>query len=87
MYAAMENKLVIVRQMLKMGCHINAVNKEGYSALHLGSMYAREPLVSLLLFKDANPSLTGGVSIAMISLTIHFISVAFCSFRGETVEF
>ena len=68
MYAAMENKLIIVRQMIKMGCDINAVNKEGYSALHLGSMYAREPLVSLLLSKGANPSLTGGVSIFLTTL-------------------
>ena len=62
MYAAMENKLVLVRKMIKLGCDVNAVNKEGYSALHLGSMYAREPLVSLLLSHQADPSITGGVS-------------------------
>ena len=67
MYAAMENKLVLVRQIIRLGCDVNAVNKEGYSALHLGSMYAREPLVSLLLSKGANPSLTGGVSIREIT--------------------
>ena len=62
MYAAMENKLILVRKMIKLGCDVNAVNKEGYSALHLGSMYAREPLVSLLLSHHADPSITGGVS-------------------------
>ena len=58
----MENKLILVRKMIKLGCDVNAVNKEGYSALHLGSMYAREPLVSLLLSHHADPSITGGVS-------------------------
>ena len=66
MYAAMENKLILVRKMIKLGCEVNAVNKEGYSALHLGSMYAREPLVSLLLSNQADPSITGGVSVKSI---------------------
>ena len=68
MYAAMENKLILVRKMIKLGCEVNAVNKEGYSALHLGSMYAREPLVSLLLSNQADPSITGGVRIKSIDL-------------------
>ena len=59
----MENELILVRKMIKLGCEVNAVNKEGYSVLHLGSMYAREPLVSLLLSNQADPSITGGVSI------------------------
>ena len=66
MYAAMENKLILVRKMINLGCEVNAVNKEGYSALHLGSMYAREPLVSLLLSNHADPSITGGVGIKSI---------------------
>ena len=61
MYAAMENKLVLVRKMIQLGCEVNAVNKEGYSSLHLGAMYAREPLVALLLSNGANVSITGGV--------------------------
>ena len=67
MYAAMENKLILVRKMIKLGCEVNAVNKEGYSALHLGSMYAREPLVSLLLSNQADPSITGGVGFEYFS--------------------
>ena len=38
-----------------MGCDVHAVNKEGYTALHLGSMYEKEQLVSLLLSHQADP--------------------------------
>ena len=82
MYAAMENKETLVRQMLKLGCEINAVNKEEYSALHLGSMYAREPLVSLLLANEANPNLTGGVSIY-----VHFRRTLFPQIMLRTIKF
>ena len=67
----MENKLILVRKMIKLGCEVNAVNKEGYSALHLGSMYAREPLVSLLLSNQADPSITGGVGIESILFIVN----------------
>ena len=63
MYAAMENKLNLVNDLVKLGCDVNATNKERYTALHLGAMYAREPLVTLLLSKGADVTLTGGVSI------------------------
>ena len=82
MYAAMENKETLVRQMLKLGCEINAVNKEGYSPLHLGSMYAREPLVSLLLSNEANPNLTGGVSIY-----VHIRRALFPQIMLRTIKF
>ena len=65
MYAAMENKLNLVSHMIKLGCDINALNKEGYTALHLGSMYGKEPLVTLLLSKGADPTITAGVSICI----------------------
>ena len=63
MYAAMENKLPLVKQMIMLGCNINSVNNEGYTALHLGSMYAKEALVAFLLTKEADPAITGGVSV------------------------
>ena len=68
MYAAMENKLQLVKQMIMLGCNINSVNNEGYTALHLGSMYAKEALVAFLLTKEADPAKTGGVSV----LKYHF---------------
>ena len=68
MYAAMENKLPLVKQMVMLGCNINSVNNEGYTALHLGSMYAKEALVTFLLAKEADPTITGGVSV----LQYHF---------------
>ena len=68
MYAAMENKLPLVKQMIMLGCNINSVNNEGYTALHLGSMYAKEALVAFLLAEGADPAITGGVSV----LQCHF---------------
>lgn len=68
MYAAMENKLTLFKQMIMLGCNINSVNNEGYTALHLGSMYAKEALVAFLLTKEADPAITGGVSV----LQYHF---------------
>ena len=68
MYAAMENKLPLVKQMIMLGCNINSVNNEGYTALHLGSMYAKEALVAFLLTKEADPAITGGVRV----LKYHF---------------
>ena len=70
MYAAMENKLTLVKQMIMLGCNINSVNNEGYTALHLGSMYAKEALVAFLLTKEADPAITGGVSV----LQYHIVS-------------
>ena len=66
MYAAMENKISLVNSMIKLGCDIQSANKERYTALHLSSMYAKEPTVSLLLLKNADPILSGGVSIFQI---------------------
>ena len=61
MYAAMENKNLLIERMLDMGCDIHAKNKEHYSTLHLASMYSREDTVKLLLAKKADPSVSGGV--------------------------
>ena len=77
MYAAMENKLPLVKQMIMLGCNINSVNNEGYTALHLGSMYAKEVLVAFLLTKEADPAITGGVSVLQyyIDVVSHHICI------------
>ena len=62
MYAAMENRTVLIERMIDMGCDIHAKNKEHYTTLHLASMYSREDTVKLLLSKKADPSVSGGVS-------------------------
>ena len=72
MYAAMENKLPLVKQMIMLGCNINSVNNEGYTALHLGSMYAKEALVAFLLTKEADPAIPGGVSVLQFNLDAFF---------------
>jgi hypothetical protein len=61
MYAAMENKTLLIERMIELGCDINAKNKEHYTTLHLASMYSREDTVKLLLGKKADPSASGGV--------------------------
>ena len=63
MYAAMENRTVLIERMIEMGCDIHAKNKEHYTTLHLASMYSREDTVKLLLSKKADPSVSGGVRI------------------------
>ena len=62
MYAAMENRTILIERMIEMGCDIHAKNKEHYTTLHLASMYSREDTVKLLLSKKADPSNSGGVS-------------------------
>lgn len=61
MYAAMENKTLLIERMIELGCDIHAKNKEHYTTLHLASMYSREDTVKLLLAKKADPSVAGGV--------------------------
>ncbi len=61
MYAAMENRTLLIERMIELGCDIHAKNKEHYTTLHLASMYSREDTVKLLLAKKADPSISGGV--------------------------
>ena len=62
MYAAMENRTLLIERMIELGCDIHAKNKEHYTTLHLASMYSREDTVKLLLSKKADPTAAGGVS-------------------------
>ena len=61
MYAAMENRTLLIERMIELGCDIHAKNKENYTTLHLASMYSREDTVKLLLSKKADPTAAGGV--------------------------
>ena len=47
MYAAMENKTMLIERMIELGCDIHAKNKEHYTTLHLASMYSRQVFVQL----------------------------------------
>lgn len=61
MYAAMENRTLLIDRMIELGCDIHAKNKEQYTTLHLASMYSREDTVKQLLSKKADPTGSGGV--------------------------
>ena len=60
MYATIENKHEFITRLLNLGLSVNATNMEKYTAIHFGSMYAREDTLALLLTKKADLGLTGG---------------------------
>ena len=74
MYAAMENRTLLIERMIELGCDIHAKNKEHYTTLHLASMYSREDTVKLLLSKKADPTAAGGVSSGLYAVDQHGIT-------------
>ena len=79
MYAAMENRTLLIERMIELGCDIHAKNKEHYTTLHLASMYSREDTVKLLLGKKADPAVSGGVKFNLEMIDVFSQMIIFCS--------
>ncbi|KAL7641412.1 UNVERIFIED_CONTAM: hypothetical protein RMT77_008552 [Armadillidium vulgare] len=60
MYAAKDNRNQFIDRLVDLGCDPNAQNKEGWGAIHLAVMYAREETIRALVHKKADVNATGG---------------------------
>ncbi|CAL1267049.1 unnamed protein product, partial [Larinioides sclopetarius] len=55
MYAIKDNKVFMADRFLDMGANINAVAKDGITALHLAVSNVKEDAIRLLLSRKADP--------------------------------
>lgn len=60
MYAARDNRAMIVERLIDLGFDINAQALNGVTALHLACAFAREETIRVLLSGNADPTIKGG---------------------------
>lgn len=60
MYAARDNRAMIVEKLIDLGFDINAQALDGVTALHLACAFAREETIRVLLSGNADPTIKGG---------------------------
>lgn len=60
MYAARDNRAMILEKLIDLGFDINAQALDGVTALHLACAFAREETIRVLLSGNADPTIKGG---------------------------
>lgn len=71
MYAARDNRAIIVEKLIDLGFDINAQALNGVTALHLACAFAREETIRVLLSGNADPTIKGG---SREQMPIHIIA-------------
>lgn len=54
MYAIKDNRIPVADRLLDLGCDVNAVTKEGYTALHMSALHGKDDTIRFLLYKKAD---------------------------------
>lgn len=70
MYAARDNRAIIVEKLIELGFDVNAQALNGVTALHLACAFAREETIRVLLSSNADPTIKGG---AKEQMAIHIL--------------
>lgn len=71
MYAARDNRAMIVEKLIDLGFDINAQALDGVTALHLACAFAREETIRVILSGNADPTIKGG---ARDQMPIHILA-------------
>lgn len=71
MYAARDNRAIIVEKLIDLGFNVNAQALDGVTALHLACAFAREETIRMLLSGNADPAIKGG---AHDQMPIHILA-------------
>lgn len=71
MYAARDNRALVVEKLIDLGFDINAQALDGVTALHLACAFAREETIRVLLAGNADPTIKGG---AHDQMPIHILA-------------
>lgn len=71
MYAARDNRAIIVEKLIDLGFDVNAQALNGVSALHLACAFAREETIRVLLSGNADTTIKGG---AHNQMPIHILA-------------
>ncbi|XP_043191074.1 uncharacterized protein LOC122364585 [Amphibalanus amphitrite] len=69
MYAAKDNRVMVVDKLIELGCNVNHMSEDGFSILHFAVLHAREDMVKTLLNRRADVNaLTGPKKMTCVHL-------------------